>query len=85
MTYKCNWLVSFKPIPIGQWSIEGTSNKTCWVKGIGDILLQAFIINNWEKIMFKNVLYVLGLGHNLFSIIKVTLRNVNKIFNKECC
>jgi hypothetical protein len=85
MTYKHNWLVSFKSIPIGQWLVEGISDKTCWVEGIGDILLQALITNNWERIMFKNVLYVLGLGHKFFSIIRTKLRNINTIFNKERC
>ncbi len=84
MTYKCNWLVSFKPIPISQWLVEGILNKTCWVKGIGDILLQAFVTNNWERIMF-NILYVLELGCNLFYIIKTKLKIFNTIFNKEHC
>ncbi len=85
MAYKHNWVVSFKPIPIGQWLVKGISYKTCCVKGIGNILFQAFVTNNWEIIMFKNVFYVLGLGRNLFFIIRATLRNVNTIFNKECC
>ncbi len=85
MIYKCNWLVSFKPIPIGQWSVEGILNKTCWVKGIGDILFQTFVTNNWEIIMFKNILYVIDFSRNLFSIIIITLKNVNTILNKEHC
>jgi hypothetical protein len=70
---------------MGQWSLEGILNKTCWVKGIADILLQAFVTNNWEKLMFKNILYVLELGHNLFSIIRTTSKNANTIFNKDRC
>lgn len=62
------WFSSFKPIPPGTWSVAIADDQDLWVQDIGDIEITCTIDGTKKKGVLKNVLFILELGINLFSI-----------------
>lgn len=77
MTDKRSILINFKPIPKGTHSVRGIGGTSLEAEGKGDVE----VINTAGKaLLLKDVLYVPGLGVNLFSISAATSKGSEAIF-----
>ena len=66
------WLQNFVPVPEGSWSVNGIGSSSYPARGYGDAHVWTTTDNQKKPATIKKVLYVPGLGTNLFSIAAVT-------------
>ena len=77
MTDKRSILINFKPIQKGTHCFRGIGNSSLEAEGKGDIE----VINSaGQTLLFRDVLFVPGLGVNLFSISAATAKGAEAIF-----
>ena len=77
MTDKRSILINFKPIQKGTHCVRGIGNSSLEAEGKGDIE----VINSaGQTLLFRDVLFVPGLGVNLFSISAATAKGAEAIF-----
>ena len=67
MTDKKKWFHSFQPIDNMTWSISVADDRKLYVRGIGDIIVQAKVNDTISSLKLKNVLYIPKLRRNLIS------------------
>ena len=72
MSDQKDWLTDFVPVPNGSWSVTGIGSSIYSVRGYGDVHVWAEVHGNKQAITIQKVLYVPGLGVNLFSIAAAT-------------
>ncbi len=72
MSDQKDWLLNFVTVPDGSWTVNGIGSNSCIVKGYGDVHVWAEVDGNRMPVVIMKVLYVPGLGTNLFSIAAVT-------------
>lgn len=60
----------FRPIKRGTWPEKGigTENALLFVCGIGDIPIRTKVDGQWNNGIIQKVIFVPGLGTNLFSV-----------------
>ena len=80
MTDQWSFFTTFKIIPPGTWKINGIGGVELQALGIGNIDVITEVDGVKLEGTFHNVLYVPGLGINLFSIGAATDCNVNVEF-----
>jgi hypothetical protein len=85
MSDQCSWFTNFTEVPAGTWPVQAVGGHTTFVAGIGDILIEINIRNQWECGMLTDVLYVPTLQCNLFSISSAAFKNVNTLYTKTGC
>ena len=78
-----HYFTSFEPVS-HKWNVRGVGkdHKSLGVKGRGDIKIQVKIGDDVHYGVLWDVLYVPGIGVNLFSIGKATDRGITAIFEK---
>jgi hypothetical protein len=80
MTDKRSILINFRPIQTGTHSVHGIGNTCLEAKGRGDVE----VVNAaGTTLLLKDVLFVPGLGINLFSISATTSKGAEAIFFKD--
>ena len=72
MSDQKSWLQDFVPVPDGSWSVKGIGSSNYPVRGYGDAHVWTEIDDQKKPAVLKRVLYVPGLGTNLFSIAAAT-------------
>lgn len=72
MSDQKSWLQDFVPVPDGSWSVKGFGSSSYPARGYGDAHVWTVIDDQQKPAIIKKVLYVPGLGTNLFSIAAVT-------------
>ena len=55
------------------------------VDDIGNILIEIYIRNQWERAMLIDVLYVPTLQINLFFVSSASFKNVETLYTKTSC
>lgn len=85
MTDQRSWFSTFTSVPVGTWPVQAVAGHTTFVEGYGDIDIEIFIQNQWERGILKDVLFVPTLRRNLFSISSAALKNVNTLYTKTGC
>jgi hypothetical protein len=75
MTCHLNWFSQIQEIPKGQWPICGISSQIVYARGIGCICINSFI----------NVLYILDLTSNLFSLSRIATKGVDTTCSRNRC
>ena len=73
MTDQREWLTNFIDVPDGSWTVKGIGSSNYPVRGSGDVQVWITTTDGVKKpATIKGVLYVPGLGTNLFSIAAAT-------------
>lgn len=73
MTDQREWLTNFINVPDGSWAVKGIGSSSYPVRGSGDVQIWITTTDGVKKpATIKGVLYVPGLGTNLFSIAAAT-------------
>lgn len=72
MTDQKESLLNFTPVPEDSWTVRGIGTSNYSVKGYGDVHIWTTVGGEQKPATIKKVLYVPGLGTNLFSIAVVT-------------
>lgn len=72
MSDQKDWLMDFVTVPDGSWNVDGTGSTKCSVRGYGDVNIWTEVDGDKKTATIKKVLYVPGLGFNLFSIAVAT-------------
>ena len=72
MSDQKEWLVDFVTVPDGSWNVDGIGSAKCSVRGYGDVNIWTEVNGDRKPAIIKKVLYVPGLGINLFSIAAAT-------------
>lgn len=81
MTDQRSFLTNFTTVPPGVWKVAGIGNTQLEVKGMGCVEIISVVNGKEHTGVLKKVLYVPGLGINLFSIGTVTAAGVQVIFD----
>ena len=68
MTDQLSSLVNYKPIQDSTWTVKGIGGTVLPVRGQGDVNIVSNVNGQKMHCVIKGVLYVPGLGTNLFSI-----------------
>ena len=63
---------SLQPIPPGTWKVRGVGNTVLEAAAIGDVPIISYVNGKAREGVLKDVLYVPGLGVNLYSIGKAS-------------
>ena len=83
MTDQRSFFTTFKEVPPGTWKVNGVGNAQLDTLGIGNIPIHSFVHGEKNEGELRDVLYVPGLGTNLFSIGIATDAGVNVNFTKD--
>ena len=77
-----NTILNFKNIVPGSRPVRGigVDSKPLQIHGCGDIAIKSLIGGRWYNNVIQDVLFVPGLGANLFSVRSVTKRGFNVSF-----
>jgi hypothetical protein len=76
MTDKLQWFTNFQSIADECWTVTVADDNVLYVRGIGDIPVQATIDGVVTSFKLKNVLYVPQLRRNLISTDRLTDKRV---------
>ena len=85
MTDKLQWFTNFQSIADECWTVTVADNNVLYVRGIGDIHVQATINGVVTSFRLKNVLYVPQLRRNLISIGRLTEKHVAIVHIRDQC
>ena len=85
MTDKLRWFTNFHVNDDQCWSVIIADNHLLYVRGIGDIYVNALVNGIVSTIKLKNILYVPQLRRNLISIGRLTERRVAIIHVRNMC
>ena len=90
MSHKREFFTDFKPIPLGNWKVKGIGGTVLHATGYGNIPIKSTIDGQELDGVLEDVLYVPGLGANLFSIgsttdagVQVTFVDDSAVFKKN--
>jgi hypothetical protein len=83
MTDNRGLLINFVPVKHDKWTVSGISEAKLSVVGQGDVNLQATVNERTLSGIMKGVLYVPGLGINLYSIGFATDAGVEVLFSNN--
>jgi hypothetical protein len=72
MSDQKEWLVDFVTVPDGSWNVDGIGSAKCSVRDYGDVNIWTEVNGDRKAATIKKVLYVPGLGINLFFIAAAT-------------
>lgn len=72
MTDQLDQISDYKPVEEGSWMVKGIGTSEYPVLGFGNVYIWTMIDGIERPSVIKNVLYVPGLGKNLFSIGAIT-------------
>ena len=89
MTDKLRWCINFQVVDDQCWSVTIADNHLLYIRGIGDIYVNALVNKTESTMKLKNVLYVPKLCRNLISTRRLTecriaithVRNMCKMIN----
>ena len=82
MTNRCDWFHELH-VYKGKKIVEIADNNRLEIHGIGTILIESRVNNQWEPVRLENVLYVPDLSKNLLSTAALTDKDLNVIINKN--
>ena len=85
MTDKLQWFTNFQSIDDHCWTVTVADNNVLYVRGIGDIHVQATINGLVTSFRLKNVLYVPQLRRNLISTGRLTEKRAAIIHVRDQC
>lgn len=85
MTDKLQWFTNFQSIADECWTVTVADNNVLYVRGIGDIPVQATIDGVVTSFRLKNVLYVPQLKRNLISTGRLTEKRVAIVHIRDQC
>ena len=77
--------IELKEIPKGTWLVAIANEYSLWVLGKGDIKVKKKAHDQWLDGTLHDVLYILDLKNNLFSIGRATNKGVITIYKKNTC
>lgn len=83
MTDQLSTLVNFSSVESETWTVAGIGNTQLTVQGRGDVEVLSIVNGKTRVGVFKGVLYVPGLGTNLFSIGSATEAGAEVYFIDE--
>lgn len=83
MTDQKSFFNTFKELEDGKWTVTGIGGTRLSALGIGDIDVTSYVDGKRLNGTFKDVLYVPGIGTNLFSIGTATDAGLNVSFSCE--
>ena len=90
MSHKREFFANFKPIPLGNWKVKGIGGTVLHATGYGNIPIKSTIDGQELDGVLDDVLYVPGLGANIFSIgsttdagVQVTFVDDSAVFKKN--
>lgn len=81
MTDQKSFFTTFKELETGKWSVTGIGGTQLQALGIGDINVTSHVDGKTLSGTLKEVLYVPGIGTNLFSIGTATDAGINVSFS----
>lgn len=76
---------SFTPFPAGAYNITAADKKKLPCKGVGNVHLRSKVGKRWESVILKNVLFVPGIGKNLFSLVAATTKGAKVSISEYSC
>ena len=76
MTDNRQWFQSFQSIDNLTWSVSVADDHKLYIRGVGDIIVQAKVNDTITPLKLKNVLYVPKLRRNLISMSRLTEKRV---------
>ena len=79
MTDRLEWFSNFRSIHDGVHTVQIANDTKLWVRGKGDIQIRCLIDGEYHRGLMRDVLYVLKLKWNLFSVGLVLERNLSFI------
>jgi hypothetical protein len=85
MSYQCSWFTNFTTVRTGTWHVQAEAGHTTFVEKIGDIAIEIYIRNQWERGILIDVLYVLSLQRNILYVSSTTFKNVDTLYIKTGC
>jgi len=85
MTDKREWFQSFQSIDNLTWSVSVADDHKLYVRGVGDIIVQAKVNDTITLLKLKNVLYVPKLRRNLISTSRLTEKRVAILHIRDIC
>jgi hypothetical protein len=85
MTRHRYWFTTFTALPDFHWPIKGISSQPLHTTGIDNIVISCFINNIWKTAHLEQVLYVLGLENNLFSIMSAATKDIQSVCTNTGC
>ena len=85
MSDQRSWFTNFTAVPVGTWPVQSVAGHTTFVEGFGDIAIEIFIRNQWERGVLTDVLFVPTLHRNLFSVSSAALKNINTLYTNTGC
>ena len=85
MTDKLQWFTQFQPVEDECWTVTMADDNTLYVRGIGDIPVQATINGVVTTFRLKNDLYVPQLRRNLISTGRLTENHVAIVHLRDQC
>jgi hypothetical protein len=76
---------NYQSVNNGSWPVKGVghNNNMLKAKGMGDVLIQTNVNEEWHSGILKNVLFVPDLGVNLFSVRSATRAGLVVMFNNN--
>lgn len=83
MTDNRVFLINFVPVRHEKWTVTGIGKAKLSVAGQGDVVLYATVKGNIIRGIMRGVLYVPGLGINLYSIGTATDAGVEVLFSNN--
>ena len=85
MSDQCSWFTNFTTIHVGTWPVQAVAGHTTFVEGFGDIAIEIFIRNQWERGVLTDVLFVPTLQRNLLFVSSRALKNINTLYTNTGC
>ena len=85
MSDKRQWFTNFHPVHDKVWSVSIADNHLLFVRGVGDIIVNATINGVVRPFKLQNVLYVPHLRRNLISVSRLTEKHVAIIHIRNEC
>jgi hypothetical protein len=79
MTGHREWFTTFTELPAHHWPIKGISATPLYAIGIDNIVIDCLIDDTWRLVYLENVLFVLGLDSNQFSVTHASTKTVQTI------
>lgn len=84
MTFHREWFVEFQPY-VGKRTVKVANNCNLEIRGIGTILIDARVKNQWEPRRLENVLYVPAIRENLFATAILTDKGAKVLIDRNGC
>lgn len=83
MTDQRSFFTTFREVPPGTWKVNGVGSTQLETCGVGNIPIHSFVYGEKKEGELRDVLFVPGLGTNLFSIGMATDTGINVNFTQD--